>query len=464
MPNFFSYVVLVIWPIAALLLVRGKDRDLSAILLFLVPYLILPVKVKMDFPLIPPLDKDFVASFTAMIVLAFKFKNWSIFPENRLAKFLIILIFLSPIMTVIGNGDRLFYGETTLPELPFIDVLSMVFAGFAKIYVPFMAGYNYINEKKGHRNILVLVSVAVFIYSVLALWEIRMSPQLQKQIYGFFPHDWRQQIREGGFRPVLFLGHGLIVAVLISMGLSCSAILWKGNEAPFKKYGFFKLCYLSAVLVLCKTYAAIIYGLISVLLIVLAKPKTWLRVSVLIAIFVTVFPILRSMDLVPTERLTQFFSQYSEERASSLQFRFDNESLLLNKANERSIYGWGGWNRSRVFNENGVDISTTDGYWIVIYGARGWLGYASSFGLLSLPILAIYLKERKSSSSIFTCGICLVLSVCMIDLIPNSSISSMLYLLSGSLLGMSDRFKKNSLNTMANDVSIKNSFGRNVAS
>ena len=44
------------------------------------------------------------------------------------------------------------------------------------------------------------------------LVEVRLSPQINTWIYGFFQHDFIQMMRYGGFRPIVFLPHGLWVA------------------------------------------------------------------------------------------------------------------------------------------------------------------------------------------------------------------------------------------------------------
>ena len=53
-----------------------------------------------------------------------------------------------------------------------------------------------------------------------------------------------------------------------------------------------------------------------------------------------------------------------EDRAGSLEFRLDNEDMLIARAMQRPLFGWGGWGRARVHDEDGKDISVTDGLWI----------------------------------------------------------------------------------------------------
>ena len=68
--------------------------------------------------------------------------------------------------------------------------------------------------------------------------------------------------------------------------------------------------------------------------------------------------------------------------------RLKNEDLLSKKAFEQPWFGWGGWGRSRVFNDEGTDISITDGRWIIIFGQLGVIGLVGTYGTLLCPCIA----------------------------------------------------------------------------
>ena len=62
---------------------------------------------------------------------------------------------------------------------------------------------------------------------------------------------------------------------------------------------------------------------------------------------------------------------------------------------ERPLFGWGGWSRARVFNEQGLDVSSVDGAWVGFIGKSGWVGYIGLFGLFCLPIFVLFLNRRE---------------------------------------------------------------------
>lgn len=443
MPNYFAYFMLIIWPFIGYMIVRKKDPDTATALLLIVPYLLLPVAVRINLPSTPPFDKYTISTITAFLIMFFKFKGMRFMPDRTLARVLIIFLFISPLFTYYTNRYPLVYENRTLSGLTFNDVFSMVYHNITWIYIPVMLGFSYLNNAESQKKALYVLSIAALVYSLPMLWEVRMSPRLNHQIYGYFPQSWRQQIREGGFRPVVFLGHGLKVAEFLAMGIIATAMLWKGEEDKKKKKGPWRLVYMCAVLVLCKTWSAMIYAAVALSLLWVSKSRTWLRLAAVLSIIVIAFPFLRGAGMVPTHRITDFFSQYNQDRAGSLQFRFNNEDILLEKANEKSLFGWGGWGRSRVFDDKGRDISVTDGEWIIQYGAAGWIGYAASFGLLCLPILMVLKTRLRKDETIpeYTAGICLILAINLLDLIPNSSLTPFTYLLAGSLIGYVDKVK-----------------------
>jgi hypothetical protein len=77
------------------------------------------------------------------------------------------------------------------------------------------------------------------------------------------------------------------------------------------------------------------------------------------------------------------------ERAQSLEFRIDNEDMLVRKALERPWLGWGRWGRSRVYDEEGRDLSVTDGLWIIVLGTGGVLALVAMTLFLSAPTVIL---------------------------------------------------------------------------
>ena len=107
--------------------------------------------------------------------------------------------------------------------------------------------------------------------------------------------------------------------------------------------------YLSVVLILCKSLGTLIYGAVLVPLVRLTRPRLQLRVAMILAILAVAYPLLRAADLVPTNYMVEAARSISDDRADSLQFRFDHEKQMLQRASQRFLFGWGRWGRSRIY-------------------------------------------------------------------------------------------------------------------
>src|SRR5262249_17761958 len=96
--------------------------------------------------------------------------------------------------------------------------------GFSSVYyqtvtwgVPYLLGRIYLTDLLGMFELAVAVFLGGLIYVPLCVIEIRFSPQLHTWVYGFHQHSFEQTLRFGGFRPVVFMEHGLMVGMWMSM-------------------------------------------------------------------------------------------------------------------------------------------------------------------------------------------------------------------------------------------------------
>ena len=149
------------------------------------------------------------------------------------------------------------------------------------------------------------------------------------------------------------------------------------------------------------------------------KLKTALLIWVLVCI-PPAYMVARSTGWWTGENLSTAVSEkFSPERGPSLQFRFDNEKILVDKALDGTLFGWGGWNRSRVFDEEGKDISVTDGLWIITLGTRGIYGLVLLTIVVLLPVILLLCRTTPEQWNTKEYGaisvMCVLLSLYMID-------------------------------------------------
>ena len=299
---------------------------------------------------------------------------------------LLVALLVGPFLTAFTNGDAYSVGEVVLQPLTSWDGVAMFRETAFSLILPFLFGRMLVRHVSQLEYLLRALVVGFLVYSVPMLWEIRMSPQLHNSVYGYFPHSFLQQMRDGGFRPVVFVGHGLPLAIITSFAVLASAVLWRRNRRIRGLPPALVTFYLGALVALCKTLSATLYAGVGATMAFFCSAKTQLRTAVVIASIVLAYPILRTFDLFPTSLLTQLSDSASAERSESLAFRFRNEDLLLDHARGHWMFGWGGYGRDRVFGGEEAESAVTDGLWIILLCQTGAAGFLGVFGLMLLPI------------------------------------------------------------------------------
>jgi hypothetical protein len=501
MANSFAYLVLYLSPLVVVLLFRALPRTPALIWSVVGGYLFLPVGIGLNLPLLPALTKDLLPVLTAAVMClvvaadrpgetaaplrtprpatlpatpragrtkqgeemearpAFTRQRTHVARQEAAARresaggaqaiparqtlvgnILLALLVGTPFLTAMQNADPVIAGPTFIPGLRPYDAFSLLLGALVTV-LPLLLARRYLATPAHHMVLLHILCVAGLIYSLPALFEVRMSPQLNVWFYGYFPHSFAQQYRDGGFRPVVFIQHGLMVALFFAVTVVAAFALWRTRTLSTPRAGALMAgVWLLGVLVLCKTLGALISTLLLLPVVLLAPKRMQMILAAAVAMTVLLYPMLRGADLIPVDRMTGFAASINEERAQSFQFRLDNEDILLDRANLKPFAGWGSWGRNRVHDaESGSDISVTDGAWIIVIGVYGWIGYVAQFGFLTIPTLLLALRQRAFELTFATTGLCLVLAVNLIDLIPNTGLTPLTWLIAGAVLGYWER-------------------------
>ena len=457
MPNGIAYLMLMIWPVVCLILFRTQKLERALIWSILGGYLFLPPLAEFNLPLVPAMDKVSIPNLSVLLILLFALKDKvTLWPRSVLARWLVAGLVLSAIPTVLTNGDPIVFqvlGGTgpivfyvdELPGQSVRDIGSVLIAQCLTL-VPFLLARQFLASREGLHEILLALMVGALIYSVPSLVEIRLSPQINIWVYGFFQHSFEQMMRGGGYRPIVFLPHGLWLALFVCTGLLAAAAL--GRLAPHAsrvRMGAVIL-YLAVLLVLCKSLASLAYGIVLTPIVLFLSSRWQIRLAVVFAVVAVVYPMLRNADLVPTEAIVAQAEAISPARAQSLEYRFDNEAQLLDRAAEKPLFGWGGWGRSLIRDsETGEIISIPDGRWIIVFGTFGWLGYICEFGLLALPILLMGLyiwRQDDADLSPLVAPLTLILGITLMDMLLNATLTPVTWLIAGAILGHAEGLLK----------------------
>ena len=455
-----GFVTLYAWAVVVVVLFRKLPLQKALIWSIVGGYLFLPSEhfVFYDLPLLPSINKLFIPSVAALVMCLIMMRqhanpspgqlagrhvlpalgtvNPGWLPRSKVGRVLTIAFIVGAVMSVLTNGDPIYYpGNLVMPAQRPYDIFSnMLYWGV--LFLPMLLGRKFLSDPEGHKLLLWVLCMGGLIYTVPMLYEMRMSPQINNMLYGFFPNGWTQHWRAGGWRPIVFLNHGLLVGIYMAMAVIAAATLTRVSTGG-AKLGYAALTiWLLIVLVLSRNLGALTLAIVLTPLVLFTPVRIQLMFAAIVAALVMLYPMLRGADLVPVDQVVAFFEGVDPDRAGSLEFRFHHEKLILDHANERPFFGWSGWSRWRVIDEEtGRDLTVADGFWVITISESGWVGYIARFGLFCLPIILFFLRRKKMGVDAITAGLALAVLANLFDLLPNDSSTPVLFLAVGALLG-----------------------------
>jgi hypothetical protein len=446
-PNWFADFALVIgWPAVAILLYATLPPGRATIWTILGGQLLLPSNYWIKYAMIPPIDKNTIPTLAAILGCTLFHGRPLLWRQFRVTEIFALVYVLSPILTSALNGDPIVVGDqvvtAVVPGVGVYDGISASLIEMLRFFGPFMLGRHLLRSATSTEDVLRSLALAGLVYSLPMLLEVRISPQLHYWVYGFNAHSFGQEIRQGGYRPTVFMIHGLVVAFFSATTVIAAAALWRSQVKILRLPPGFLAIYLATVLFLCKSVGALIYGIFLVPLARFASPRVQMHVAVVLVSFALFYPTFRAADLVPTEAALSLADSISPERAQSLQTRFDQEKTLLEHAQERIILGWGRFGRNRLVDpQTGRDESITDGLWILTMGTFGYVGFLAQFGLLALSVwrASIALKWiRDPIQRNYFATLALIVAISVIDQLPNATISPWTWVVVGALIGRAE--------------------------
>ncbi|OWK34160.1 hypothetical protein [Fimbriiglobus ruber] len=312
--------------------------------------------------------------------------------------------------------------------------------------MPYLIGRVYLNSPTELKELCLAMIGSGIVYAPLCFVETQMSPQMHTWVYGYFPHSFAQTIRFGGYRPVVFMEHGLAVGSWMTTATLLAFWLWwvrSMQKVTVRKKTvpmLWVFVLMAVITVLCKSSGAIGLGVIGAAVLLSARYIP-LPVPPMVLLLVLIFPAYvygRGWGGWTGMELGEAMgNSFDKERAASFIFRLDNENLLLARAKQSPLLGWGGWGRNRVFDIDGKDITVTDGLWIIAFGERGVYGLIAMTGTLLVPAIRILVRfpARVWAAPAFGPAAALAVSLVLyaVDGLLNAMINPVFMLIAGGL-------------------------------
>jgi hypothetical protein len=464
--NPFAYFMLAIWPVVAWVFFTRLDVVRALIWTILGAYMLLPPVIGIDLPMVPDFNKYSIPNLAAGAAVVFLLKDrFSILPASPMGRLLIMVYVASPFVTVLTNGEVIGFEQAQIQAVRLYDSIALVAQQFIAL-LPFFLARKYLNTDQAMRAVLVALVIAGLIYSLPMLLEARISPQLNIRVYGYFQHDFSQAIRGGGFRPFVFMPHGLWVAFFGMMCLISAVTLFRIGPADQRPKLLLAALYLTVVLIYCRSAGPLIYALLLAPIVLILPRRLQVLIASAMVIVVITYPALRGLHLIPLDFMLDTAGGVDVERRASLAFRFDNEEMLLARAAEKAWFGWGGYGRNLLHDPVTGEINViADGGWVIVLGTYGWVGYVAQFGLLALPVFLITreaLLLKAATVSPFACTLTLLLAANLFDLLPNDTLIPFTWLMAGALQGYAEALRAKRRDTAAADFNARYIRGRTI--
>lgn len=302
----------------------------------------------------------------------------------------------------------------------------------------YLLGRLYFTDREALLDLARYIVYGCLIYMPLCLFEFRFSPQLHLKLYGFHQHEFQQSIRSIGYRPMVFLQHGLMASMWMGMGAFLAGVLTKAKLLP-KMLGFPPMLWtlaLTATFLLMQSFGAValLLGAWLILWITLNMRSRFALIA--LALLPTLWAGLRTTDLVSTKPLVAAAAAVSPDRAVSLGSRLGAEDELIHHVQGRMLFGWSAWGRDRQINDDTTVV--IDGLWVLTLSRNGLFGLLSLLLVWLVPCLAVLRRFRaeewREDPAILVVGaFTIIVAISMVDNLLNAMLILPFLLLLGAL-------------------------------
>ena len=438
-----AYIALILFPVFTFFVFSRLERVTAVCVCVLAGSLFLPESVAIDFPVVPPIDKEYM-TYLSTLMAVFVFHRGHLLRGRLFAGigFVLFLMFLANLGTMLMNPLPLFDEGVLEEALGFYWLLANTVDDLLLILMPFLIGRAMFSSFDDLAVLFRLIVVAGAIYFVLIVIEVALSAvfyvwQFSRVIYGVpvLP-SWRW----GVIQPVVFMENSLSLASFMALAAVASATYIRSKLG--KAFGAGRLAQFSVFsgLLMTRNIAGNIYGFSLAILIWLFRPVFVARISLLIMIFVFSYPMLRIMDLFPYQEVVALAASIEPERARSFEGRFLEEDFVLSQIGDRLLVGWGNISRTPGAETFGRGEVGLDGFWTIRLGARGILGVLLYSMLFAYPILIAWKSVKRignaHSYNMLLAALMAMVVFRMADLLINGWWNCLPMFLAGALLGV----------------------------
>jgi O-antigen ligase len=377
------YVALFGWPIVVLAFFALLPSRRAVIASMLGAWLFLPMA---GFPLsgLPDITKMSVTCVSVFLATL-------CFDAGRLAKLRptwvdvpMVVWILVPIPSLLNAGYGLYEGVSIM--------LDQLFAWG----LPYLIGRMYFTDADSLRELAIGFVIGGLVYLPLVLFEARMSPQLHTWVYGFHQHTFSQSRKGDGWRPTVFMQHGLAVAMFMGTSAVCAAWLWAAGR--LQRLSAMPAWIVAGVLLAtaasCRSAYALLLMLLGLAILFVSRLIGTRLLLVALLLVPALYVLLRTLGGWDAQFIRELASVVAADRTTSLDVRLTSEQTCWNAVQSSPLLGMGRIGNLMLHHKSGEQF-IPDGLWLIAMGKFGLIGLAAMLASLLAPCVAYFHRHRS---------------------------------------------------------------------
>jgi hypothetical protein len=430
----FAEAMLAVWPIVSIaLFLQLRSPAVALGLTALGAMLLLPTQIGFELGALPMLGRTELATLGALLgcLLVARESLLTARPFGRHDAVFLLLAF-AVVGSIATNTDPTGLPGIAGAPLRSSDAVAPLLDSLLVCGLPFLLGRAVFRTRRDMSDLLVMVGLAGIVYSIVALVEMRFSPQLHGLAYGFHPTHISETYESGSYRPLGFMPSSLAFALFLCVSTIALTTAHRAGVGVGPAPPRLAALGQAGVLVLCRSSAATLCGLVSLPFVWLLRSRAVLAAAMAIALLASLYPVVRVTGLFPTEAAVASAARLSTAQANALSAHFQAESAHLERLAERPLLGWGTPERA------GVAMRPAD--WVTRVGTHGFAGWGALCGLLFVPLCFAWRSLRRlpdENERIQLAGLGLMLGVSAVGLALEGASTGFSFLLAGSVHGLS---------------------------
>jgi len=264
--------------------------------------------------------------------------------------------------------------------------------------MPYVLTRCYFTKAEYLREVATAVVVAGMIYVPLCAFELRMSPKLHLTVYGYYAAPFFDMVRLGGYRPIVFMNHGLALALMMCGAAFIAGWFWYFGAV--QKIGRFHIRWvalaLAVIAVLTKSSGALMIFAFLLGLVVVSRVSRLKWVLLLPILLMPAYMFGRTMELTDGRFMldaTQAIFRAEDGRDGSVIARLIQEDQVVALIREKPLTGWGNWGPGQ------------DQLWLLLGRNTGMISLACWVLAFSLPLILVVLSDWRQRRDLFLFGV-----------------------------------------------------------